>query len=68
MSGFKPTYGLLSRRGIFPLAPSFDTAGPMAWTAEDCALMLDVLRLADRMRVRLGDMASTVPALGAAAD
>ena len=32
------------------------------------ALMLDVLRLADRMRVRLGDMASTVPALGAAAD
>jgi aspartyl-tRNA(Asn)/glutamyl-tRNA(Gln) amidotransferase subunit A len=43
VSGLKPTYGLLSRRGIFPLAPSFDTAGPMAWTAEDCALMLDVL-------------------------
>jgi aspartyl-tRNA(Asn)/glutamyl-tRNA(Gln) amidotransferase subunit A len=39
VSGLKPTYGLLSRRGIFPLAPSFDTAGPMAWTAEDCALM-----------------------------
>jgi aspartyl-tRNA(Asn)/glutamyl-tRNA(Gln) amidotransferase subunit A len=43
VAGHKPTYGLLSRRGIFPLAPSFDTAGPMAWTAEDCALMLDVL-------------------------
>ena len=43
VSGLKPTYGLVSRRGIFPLAPSFDTAGPMAWTAEDCALMLDVL-------------------------
>jgi aspartyl-tRNA(Asn)/glutamyl-tRNA(Gln) amidotransferase subunit A len=43
VSGFKPTYGLVSRRGIFPLAPSFDTAGPMAWTAEDCALMLEVL-------------------------
>ena len=43
VSGLKPTYGLLSRRGIFSLAPSFDTAGPMAWTAEDCALMLDVL-------------------------
>lgn len=43
VAGHKPTYGLLSRRGILPLAPSFDTAGPMAWTAEDCALMLDVL-------------------------
>jgi aspartyl-tRNA(Asn)/glutamyl-tRNA(Gln) amidotransferase subunit A len=43
VAGLKPTYGLVSRRGIFPLAPSFDTAGPMAWTAEDCALMLDVL-------------------------
>jgi aspartyl-tRNA(Asn)/glutamyl-tRNA(Gln) amidotransferase subunit A len=43
ISGLKPTYGLLSRRGVFPLAPSFDTTGPMAWTAEDCALMLEVL-------------------------
>ena len=43
LSGLKPTYGLVSRRGVFPLAPSFDTVGPMAWTAEDCALMLDVL-------------------------
>lgn len=42
-SGHKPTYGLLSRRGVFPLAPSFDTTGPLAWTAEDCALMMDVL-------------------------
>ena len=39
----KPTYGLVSRCGIFPLSFSMDTAGPMAWTAEDCALMLDVL-------------------------
>ncbi|MSP76702.1 MAG: amidase [Rhodospirillaceae bacterium] len=43
VSGHKPTYGLLSRRGVFPLAPSFDTTGPLAWTAEDCALMMDVL-------------------------
>ncbi len=42
-SGIKPTYGLVSRCGIFPLSFSMDTAGPMAWTAEDCALMLDVL-------------------------
>ncbi len=42
-AGIKPTYGLVSRCGIFPLAFSLDTAGPMAWTVEDCALMLDVL-------------------------
>lgn len=43
VSGLKPTYGLVSKRGVFPLAPTFDTVGPMAWTAEDCALMLDAL-------------------------
>lgn len=42
-AGIKPTYGLVSRCGIFPLAFSLDTAGPLAWTTEDCALMLDVL-------------------------
>jgi len=42
-AGIKPTYGLVSRCGIFPLSFSFDTAGPLAWTIEDCALMLDVL-------------------------
>jgi len=42
-AGIKPTYGLVSRCGIFPLSFSLDTAGPMAWTVEDCALMLDVL-------------------------
>ena len=36
----KPTYGLSSRAGILPLAYSLDHAGPMAWTAEDCALLL----------------------------
>lgn len=43
IAGIKPTYGLVSRCGIFPLAFSLDTAGPMAWSVEDCALMLDVL-------------------------
>ena len=43
IAGLKPTPGLVSRRGVIPLAPSLDTAGPMAWTAQDCALMLDVL-------------------------
>jgi len=43
IAGFKPTPGLVSRRGVIPLAPSLDTAGPMAWTAEDCAILLDAL-------------------------
>ncbi len=43
IAGLKPTYGLLSRRGILPLSFSLDHAGPMAWTAEDCALMMQVL-------------------------
>jgi aspartyl-tRNA(Asn)/glutamyl-tRNA(Gln) amidotransferase subunit A len=41
IAGLKPTPGLVSRRGVIPLAPSLDTAGPMAWTAEDCAILLD---------------------------
>ena len=40
IAGFKPTYGRVSRSGIFPLAFSLDTCGPMAWTVEDCAIML----------------------------
>src|SRR5580704_8858458 len=40
ISGIKPTYGLVSRAGILPLAFSLDHAGPMAWTAEDCGLLL----------------------------
>ncbi len=40
IAGIKPTYGLSSRVGILPLAFSLDHAGPMAWTAEDCGLLL----------------------------
>jgi aspartyl-tRNA(Asn)/glutamyl-tRNA(Gln) amidotransferase subunit A len=43
IAGFKPTPGLVSRRGVIPLAPSLDTAGPMAWTVQDCAILLDAL-------------------------
>lgn len=43
IAGLKPTAGLVSRRGVIPLSPSLDTAGPMAWTAEDCALLLDAI-------------------------
>ncbi len=47
IAGLKPTPGLVSRRGVIPLAPSLDTAGPMAWTAQDCAILLDVLAAHD---------------------
>jgi len=43
ISGLKPTYGLVSRAGILPLSFSLDHSGPMAWTAEDCALMLQAM-------------------------
>lgn len=42
-AGIKPTYGLVSRMGILPLAYSLDHAGPMAWTAEDCAILLQAM-------------------------
>ena len=38
--GLKPTYGLVSRFGVFPLSWSIDHAGPMTRTVEDCAIML----------------------------
>jgi aspartyl-tRNA(Asn)/glutamyl-tRNA(Gln) amidotransferase subunit A len=41
--GFKPTYGLVPMDGCFPLAPSFDHAGPMARTVDDCAALLRAL-------------------------
>lgn len=46
-SAIKPTFGTTSMRGVVPLAPSFDHAGPMARTLEDCALLLaPITRLA----------------------
>jgi len=41
--GLKPTLGLLSRAGIIPIAHSQDTAGPMARTVRDAAILLGVL-------------------------
>ena len=43
IAGIKPTYGLCSRAGILPLSFSLDHAGPMAWTVEDCALLLQAM-------------------------
>ncbi len=41
--GFKPTHGLLSVEGVWPLAPSLDHVGPMASSARDCARLFAVL-------------------------
>jgi aspartyl-tRNA(Asn)/glutamyl-tRNA(Gln) amidotransferase subunit A len=43
LAGLKPTYGLIPRTGIQPLSYSLDHAGPMAWTVEDCALLLQAM-------------------------
>lgn len=55
IAGYKPSFGLLSRRGMFPFAPNLDHPGPMARTVDDLlamvtgiapkALRLDLLRL-----------------------
>ena len=43
IAGIKPTYGRISRAGILPLAYTLDHSGPMAWTVQDCALMLQAM-------------------------
>ena len=41
--GLKPTYGLVSRHGVYANSYSFDHAGPMTWTVEDCAILLQAI-------------------------
>jgi aspartyl-tRNA(Asn)/glutamyl-tRNA(Gln) amidotransferase subunit A len=43
LAGIKPTYGLSSRRGVLPLSNTLDHTGPMAWTVQDCALLLQAM-------------------------
>ncbi len=57
IAGFKPTYGLVSRAGVYPLSFSLDHCGPMTWTLEDGAMMLDAIAGPDD-----ADPASSAPA------
>jgi aspartyl-tRNA(Asn)/glutamyl-tRNA(Gln) amidotransferase subunit A len=43
VTGFKPTYGLVSTEGCFPLAPSYDHVGPMASTVAGCIELMRAL-------------------------
>jgi aspartyl-tRNA(Asn)/glutamyl-tRNA(Gln) amidotransferase subunit A len=43
LAGLKPTFGVVERRGVWPVSTTLDHVGPMAWTSEDCALMLDAI-------------------------
>jgi aspartyl-tRNA(Asn)/glutamyl-tRNA(Gln) amidotransferase subunit A len=47
VTGLKTTYGRISRFGAMPLSQSLDTVGPLARTAEDCALLLSLMAGAD---------------------
>ena len=47
ITGLKPTYGRVSRWGMIAFASSLDQAGPMARTAEDCALLLNCMASLD---------------------
>jgi aspartyl-tRNA(Asn)/glutamyl-tRNA(Gln) amidotransferase subunit A len=47
VTGLKTTWGRISRAGAMPLSQSLDTVGPLARTAEDCALLLGLMAGAD---------------------
>jgi aspartyl-tRNA(Asn)/glutamyl-tRNA(Gln) amidotransferase subunit A len=43
ITGLKTSFGLIPEDGVFPLAPSYDSVGPMAQTADDCALLFEAM-------------------------
>jgi amidase len=66
--GFKPTVGLVSRRGIVPISHSQDTAGPLARSVRDAALLLGVMSGRDPAKVADADAAPADEANAAVGD
>ena len=64
VAGFKPTYGRVSLRGVIPLAWTLDHAGPLARTAGDLALALNVMAGHDPLDPASVDVASEDYAAG----
>ena len=65
--GLKPTYGRVSRNGVFPLAWNLDHVGPMTRTVEDAAILLSVIAgpdTADPTTVNAPPVADYVAAVG----
>jgi Asp-tRNA(Asn)/Glu-tRNA(Gln) amidotransferase A subunit family amidase len=60
--GLKPTHGRVPLTGVFPLAPSLDTVGPLVRTVGDAALVYGVLAGADPADPRAADRPAPVPA------
>lgn len=58
VTGHKPTYGLVPRTGVIPLGWTLDHPGPIARTAEDCALLLSVISGPDHEDRSVQDHAS----------
>jgi aspartyl-tRNA(Asn)/glutamyl-tRNA(Gln) amidotransferase subunit A len=57
ITGMKPTYGRVSRRGVFPLSYSLDHVGPMTRTVRDNALLLQILAGHDALDAASADVA-----------
>jgi len=55
--GLKPTYGRVSRRGVFPLSYTLDHCGPLGWTVEDAALTMQVIAGHDALDPASADIA-----------
>jgi len=55
--GLKPTYGLVSRRGVFPLSYTLDHCGPLSWTVEDSAIAMEVIAGFDPLDPASADVA-----------
>jgi aspartyl-tRNA(Asn)/glutamyl-tRNA(Gln) amidotransferase subunit A len=55
--GLKPTYGLVSRRGVFPLSYTLDHCGPLTWSVEDTALTMQVIAGYDALDPASADLA-----------